>query len=306
MHPFDTGSRLLRLMVIALPLLFAASQAVAEENPHLKEIQLSNQTLATAFQSGQAEAVASVFTAQGEWISEEGIIYQGRTELEQVLKEFFGRFPQATLAIETESTRLVAPQVLIEEGTRQVTTQDGSARALLRYVAVRTKVDDQWLIASLREVNDDPPATPQDHLQALSWLVGDWVNEGSDAVVKIQFRWSDDRNYLLGEYRAVTDGTETATSSQRIGWDPQLQKIRSWLFDADGGYSHGVWTASESGWIVQSNSVLADGRVGSATLTLQPQDNDHFQFHAEQRVVGESIEPPMTVQIVRQPPAAQP
>ncbi len=41
-------------------------------------------------------------------------------------------------------------------------------------------------------------------------------------------------------------------SSQRLGWDPVQQKIRSWTFDADGGFSEGYWTPTENGWIVKS------------------------------------------------------
>ncbi len=276
----------------------------AEDTKLLDEIRAANQGIVTAFQNGQAAQVAGAFTPSGEWISEEGVIYQGRTEMETLLGQFFQQYPKATLAIETESIRQVAPQVLLEEGTRQITAQDGTSRARLRYVAVRTQVDGKWLIASLREVNDEPLPTAHDHLQALSWLVGDWVNEGSDAVVKIQFRWSEDQNYLLGEYRVITGGEESSTSTQRIGWDPHQQKIRSWIFESDGGYSQGVWTSTEQGWMIQSQSVLADGQTGSAIVTLQPQDDKQFRFHAEQRIVGDTLEPPITVTISRQPPSA--
>lgn len=293
---------------ILFTVFFAAtpSAPAADDATLLTEVGTANQAIIAAFQSGQAAQVASAFAPTGEWISEEGVIYQGRAELESVLGQFFQKFPKATLAIETESIRQVAPQVLIEEGTRQITVEDGSSRARLRYVAVRTQVDGKWLIASLREVNDDPLPTAHDHLLALSWLVGEWVNEGSDANVKLTFRWSDDQNYLLGEYRIVTNGEESVTSSQRIGWDPHLQKIRSWLFETDGGYSQGIWTATEQGWTVQSQSVLPDGQTGSATLTLEPQDDKQFRFTAEQRIVGNSMEPPMTVTISRHPPKANP
>ena len=45
------------------------------------------------------------------------------------------------------------------------------------------------------------PPTPHELLQPLAWLVGDWVSEGGDSVVRISYRWSDDGNFLLGDYK---------------------------------------------------------------------------------------------------------
>ena len=58
-------------------------------------------------------------------------------------------------------------------------------------------------IVSLRDFADDRSTTPHDRLQPLAWLVGDWVNESSDAAVKISYRWSEDKNFLLGDYHVT-------------------------------------------------------------------------------------------------------
>ena len=80
----------------------------------------------------------------------------------------------------------------IEEGSRHTTTKDDVQRAQVRYITVRTKVGNNWPIVSIRDFADESATTPHDQLQPLAWLIGDWVNESSDAAVKISYRWSED------------------------------------------------------------------------------------------------------------------
>lgn len=257
--------------------------------------------LVNLFNAGKAKELASHFAPQGEVIDEEGVVYQGPQEITDLFTKFFARFPGAKLAIEVESIRMIGENLAIEEGTRLISTKENDSRAQLRYVTVRTKVDGRWLIASLREIHDDPIPTPHDHLMPLSWLVGDWINEGSDAVVKISYRWSDDENYLLGDYSVVVGGKPTMKSTQRIGWNPVTQKIHSWLFDSDGGFSEGEWTEVEEGWLVKSRSVITDGRTGSATLSFIPKDKERFLLRGLDRIVGDEHAEDFEVTVTKRP-----
>jgi len=290
------------LLLQALPLLGLAGTARADL---AEEVSAANQKLVEAFATGKAADVAALFAPDGELIDENGVVFQGREEIEGVMQEFFGKFPKATLAIAADSIRPLGANMLMEEGSRMVATADGSSRARLRYAAVRTKVGNDWLLASIREVNDDAPPTPYEQLQPLAWLVGEWVNEGSDAVVHISYRWSEDRNYILGDFKVMTNGQVSSTSSQRIGWDAAQQKVHSWIFESEGGFSDSVWTAAENGWVLKSQSTLADGQTGSATVVLTRQDDDHFSFSVNDRVVGNLVEPNVTLNITRRPPVAQ-
>ncbi len=129
-----------------------------------------------------------------------------------------------------------------------MTSKDATSVSQFRYVAIWAKSADEWKLASYREVADALTLTPHDYLLPLSWLVGDWVNEGADGTVAITYRWSDDGNYLLGEFKMASASNEARTSSQRIGWDANTGLIRSWLFDADGGFSEGVWNVVDDAW----------------------------------------------------------
>jgi uncharacterized protein (TIGR02246 family) len=265
-------------------------------------VRVSSENFVKVFDKGGAKDVAALFVEGGELIDENGTIYQGRTEITDVLSKFFTKFPNATLAMEIESVRSIGPNLAMEEGTRFVTTKEG--RAQLRYSAVKTKVGGQWLIASIREFNDEPAPTANEQLQQLAWLTGDWVNEGSDAAVRISYRWSEDKNYILGEYSINMPGKPPMKSSQRIGWDPVAGRIRSWLFDADGGFSEGLWTSLEGRWVVKSNTVVADGRLGSATLTFIPTGKEHFQLKGTDRLIGDEQAPNFDVKVVKKVTAA--
>jgi len=120
-----------------------------------------------------------------------------------------------------------------------------------------------------------------------------------DGKVAITFKWSEDKNYLLGEINIGSNGAAPRKTSQRIGWDANAGKIRSWLFDPDGGFSEGAWTVLEDAVVIKSTSVNPDGSTSSATLTLIPKDKDHFSYAATQRIVDGNRELDFDLTIAR-------
>lgn len=253
-----------------------------------------------AFNSGKAEAVAAFFQEDCEYVDELGNHYRGRQELTDLLSEYFSRFPGLSLANEPESIRAVGTLV-IEEGTRRTTAADG-ALSQVRYIAVHVPGPDGWRIASLRDIDDSPMPTPGQLLAGLDWLIGEWINEGSDGRVHIVYRWSEDKNFILGDIDVQQEGIVTSKSHQRIGWDPAVGKPRSWLFDSDGGYGGGHWTQLEGRWMVHSSAVLPDGTNGSAIITLTPLSSDRFSIHGSNRLVGDILEQDFEITVVRKPP----
>lgn len=298
------GTRLRGIFVTSLSLLLA-SAAFAADHPDaaaMAEVRESGVRLTTAFNAGSVDDVAAVFLPKGELIDEEGTVYQGPAEIKTLLKAFFEKFPGAKLSTEVELVRIVGP-VAIEDGTRTITTQDGSVKSQFRYTAVWAKADKEWQLASFRDFADEPEPTPHDYLQPLAWLVGEWMNEGADGKVAITYRWSEDTNFLLGDYQFNAGGGAPRRSVQRIGWDPAAGRIRSWLFDADGGFSEGHWTVMDDGVVVKSSSVNPDGSTASATMTLIPAGSDRFTITGTDRIVGQTREDDFEITVVRRPPA---
>ena len=299
----------IRLCAISLAIAnlacFAISALAADnsDDAAIAAVRKSGANLATAFNAGKVDQVTASFLPKGELIDEKGTVYQGQHEIKDLLTAFFEKFAGAKLALNVESVRMVGP-VAIDEGTRTITTKDGGVKSQFRYIGIWAKTDNGWQLASFRDFADDPTPTPHENLQPIAWLVGDWINEGTDGKVAITYRWSDDKNFLLGDFQFTPAGGTPKKSTQRIGWDPSVGKIRSWLFDADGGFAEGVWTLVDDGIVIKSSTVNPDGGTASATLTITPASKDRFSMKGTERIVGDSREPDFDITVVRRPPAA--
>lgn len=293
--------------VCAAPLIAQGTPAKPAAAPDAteattKSIRAGAEKLVLAFNSGKADEVAALFMADGELVDEGGTVYQGQKEIQELASGFFTRFPETKLTIDIESIRLAGP-VAIEEGTRTMKNKDGETQSQFRYVAVWAKSKDAWKIASFRDFDDSPAPSANEQLQSLAWMVGDWVNQGADGSVSISYRWSEDKNFLLGEFSMTSASGSVRKSSQRLGWDPIAGKIRSWLFDPDGGFSEGTWTVLDDSVVAKSNTVNPDGTAASATLTIVQKDKDHFTISGTDRIVGNSREPDFDLTVARRPPA---
>ena len=255
-----------------------------------------------AFNKGDAAALAALVAEKGELVDENGNVFAGREQITGLFKAFFERFPKAELQMEVTGVRTVGDSLAIEEGVRLITVPDSDVAAQVRYAAVRDKVGDSWPIASYSEFADDPQPTPAEMLSAVSFLVGDWIDESPEGKTTINYRWEDDGNFLLGDYTLAVAGMPESRSHQRIGWDPLEGVIRSWTFDSDGGYSTGEWVATEAGWVIKSDATMPDGTTGSATVTVTPTDADHFIVRSSDRIIGGVDEPEFELTVARRPP----
>jgi uncharacterized protein (TIGR02246 family) len=294
------------------------------------------------FNEGKAAELAANFLPDGELIDDEGNLYHGREELQDLFKKFFATFPGAKLKLKVDSLRVIGSRLAIEEGTRVITVNEQTAQAggkaaggvktaaatetvtpgaaapaastaavaaytkpveaHVRYLCVYIKANDKWQVASVREFADDPPPTPHEQLQPLAWLVGDWVSEGGDSIVRISYRWSDDGNFLLGDYKVTKSGKTAMDSVQRIGWDPLRNQVRSWLFDSDGGYGEGEWAALEDGYRIRSSAVAPDGSVGSANMEAKKISDSRFVLKGTNRIVAGEPASDFEITVSKQPP----
>ena len=271
--------------------------------PSAVEAAMTRESEATvkAFNDADAAALGGMFLETGELVDEAGTVHVGKAAIAELFKRFFAKFPKAVLEMQVASVRPVGDTLAVEEGQRRITTAAGEA-AQVRYVAVRSKQGDRWPIASYREFTDEPLLTPQEALQAASWIVGDWIDEGPQGRTAISFRWSDDGNYLIGDYTMSAAGAGESKSTQRIGWDPVNGQVRSWTFDDDGGFTEGRWIGTDEGWMVISEATLPDGTTGSATLLIAVKDADHLVVRGTDRFIGDVEEPDFEMTIARKPP----
>lgn len=264
--------------------------------------QAALETLAKAFNAGDAKGVAACFTADAEMIDDEGQGVMGRAALEKVFADFFTKNPGAKLHVQPETPRQVAPTLIMEDGTSTVTLADGKTQTVRRYAMAYVKQDGGWLLASLREfptAEDDGHAA--ESIKELDWLIGDWVDESPSAVVMATARWSDDHKTIIRDFTIRVQGKDAMNGTQRISVEPLTGQIKGWAFDSNGGHGESTWVKNGDEWIIKAQGVNSDGEPSSATHILKPLGKDRVVWKTVHRVSGNRMEPDLETTLVRRP-----
>jgi uncharacterized protein (TIGR02246 family) len=266
-----------------------------------KAIQATLEKLAAAFNARDAKAAVALFTPTGEFVDGEGNTFHGREAIEAELTALFKANTQGKVGFETDNVRFLSAGLFIEEGTVTVTSVDKFNKKIGYLMLHAQQKDGSWLLASVRSKGEEA-TTPQEHLQELSWLIGEWVDESTESVVKTRVRWSEDKNFILSDFVIQVAGKPTLKGTHRIGWDPLMKSFKSWVFDSAGGHAEGVWTQVDERWIVRFTGVRPDGEVGTMTTTYQPIGPDTYLYTVTDRILGEDAQPDLSVLVVRKPP----
>ena len=266
-----------------------------------KEIRAFDDLYVRDYNSANIKALVARFTDDAEVIEEDGLRYQGRTLIEERLAETFAAAPGTKIAIEVEAIRLLSPDAAKEEGRTIVTQAKGGAAKRLRYTALLVKREGNWLLSSVREEHD-PLISPHDRLEVLAWMIGDWLDEGPDSLVRVNCRWSDDGNFLLRTFTVHHQGKNVMTVTQRIGWDPASHQIRSWEFDSEGGFGDGKWGGDGDRWVIKHTATRPEGTTITATNTMVRERPDLVRWTSTDRYIGhEPIPDEPTYAFVRVP-----
>jgi uncharacterized protein (TIGR02246 family) len=255
-----------------------------------------------SYNEGNARALAAMFTEDAEVFEADGARYRGRGLIERRFNESFAADKGARIALEIEAIRFLTPDVAKEEGRSVVTPAKGAA--VPRYYTVLfVRRDGRWLMASVREELESL-IRPKDRLQELAWMVGEWVDEGTDAEIRVNCRWSEDGNFLLRKFTVKRAGKRVMTVSQLVGWDPVAREFRSWEFDSEGGFGEGHWSRDGNRWVVKESGVRPEGVTASATRVTVQVRPDLVQWKLFDRVVGgESVPGEEGSALTRMPPA---
>lgn len=265
----------------------APKKMVEAKDADEEAIRRSATAFTTAYNAHNAKAVSELFALKAELTDEEGNLVQGREAIEKAFEEQFEKFPEAKIEIEIASIRILTQHIAVEEGLVRGQPLPDEAAHVSNYVAVHVKVDGHWLIASVTDFEvAAEDLTPNDHLQQLAWMVGDWLDESPDSIVKSSCRWDASGNFLLQDFFLQIAGSVSASGSMRIGFDPLSKQLKSWTFDADSGYAEGLWTRVGDEWMVRSHGVNAEGKVTSGVHVFRYIDNDTMTWRAYDRVVG--------------------
>lgn len=255
-----------------------------------------------AYNAADAKAVAALFTEDAELVDEDGNVTHGRAAIEELFAAAFEAKPGAKMVIEVDSIRSIGPGLVVEDGMTTVTVSPGEPPERSRYTVVHIKQDGKWRMASARDITPIAPSNVE-RLQQLEWLIGEWMDESPNTVVHSNYRWSEDGNFIINEFSAKIGGHPAMSGTQRFGWDPLANQIRSWVFDSTGGYGEGLWTRDGDRWVIKLRNVTSDGQVGTATNVLKMIDKDRWGWQSYDRMVGGELTPEIEeVIVVRKPP----
>ncbi len=281
---------------------FAAAQEEQTQKADLELLARNARSFVDAYNKGDAETMAKLFLPSGEIILADGELITGREEITDFYDGIFSAEDKPKAALEAGSVRFVTPSLAIEDGTLHVTRSSGEITSH-HYSAVQAKqADGTWLTASIRDEIGDK-AAPDDKLQALEWLAGDWIFEKNGARTFLSFDWSEDGPYLDGRALTVQAGEASTSSTYRIGWNGNRNNHVSWAFDSKGGYTKSEWTTSDEGWLLRTSGITADGEVNQSTQTFSPDDNKQgFTWSVRDQSIGGETQPDISIRVVKRPP----
>jgi len=276
-----------RLVAAEEPAALPATAASPVAGPVVAEIRDLFAGYLRAFNRHDAAAVAAHWAPAGENLNlDSGELTSGREAVEAVFAGLFAIDPGATIDIDVAAIRPLRDDVAVIDGVSRVAYADGEV-AGSRFSAVAVRHADGWLLESVREAATTREAAPPRPLDPLAWLVGSWENVGGGVTAGSTCDWTAGRAFLVRGHTVARDpappepraGGEgipgllaVAAGSPRelteiIGWDPERQEIRSWLFSSDGRFAEATWSRSGEGWAIEVEGRGLDaGRTATGML----------------------------------------
>ena len=107
-------------------------------------------------------------------------------------------------------------------------------------------------------------------------MIGTWVDQENQSKIVTTSSWTKNQNFITRKFAASIDGQSDLSGVQIIGWDPVSKKIRSWVFDSDGGFAEGRWTKKDNRWFITTTGTLPDGGKASSVNVITRVDDDQF------------------------------
>jgi uncharacterized protein (TIGR02246 family) len=283
---------LLATAVVAIlglaPLLSGGQQPSKDAEPPRADeegIRQAMRQYTAAFNKGDLNGVMAFWTADAEFMSEDGKTVRGRDAIGAQTKRVFSKHKQLTIKLVSKSIRFVKPDVALQDGVVTLSAQDKSAESG-PYTAVWIRTDGKWLMNSVRDLPaEGAPRVASNYgaLKQLEWLVGEWVSEAGDTRVTLSFHWAHNQNFLRMEQTVTTKGETVLEVTQMIGWDALQQQLRSWVFDSHGGFGESYWTRQGNRWDVNAAGALSDGRATSSVNVWKYIDDQTLEWESRDR-----------------------
>lgn len=254
-------------------------------------IRKSVESYVAAFNNHDAKAIAALWSPNAVYTNRvTGDEVMGRGNIENELVSIFKDAKDLKIAVDVTSVRFMSPSVAVEEGVARI-VRAGQEPDETVYSTVYVKVDGKWLVDHMAEEPKPVFRSNYQHLKDLEWMIGTWVDQDNAARIETTSSWTKNQNFITRKFAVSGVGQSDLSGIQLIGWDPVEEKIRSWVFDSDGGFGNAIWTKKGNKWIVNAAATLADGRKASVVTTLTVVDDKTITWQATGRTLDGNILP---------------
>jgi uncharacterized protein (TIGR02246 family) len=232
-----------------------------------------------AFDKGDARSLAGLWAPDGDYTNQSGHRLVGREAIEKSFESLFSEVKGLRVGVTSLSLRFLTPDVAVEDGISEVYPPGGQPPSRARYTIVHVKKDAQWQLGSVRDAIFTPPSN-YEHLRGLEWAIGDWAGDSENGEVeRLSLVWAENQNFITGAFATTMKQFSLGNLKVWIGWDPVANKVRSWSFDAAGGFGEGMWTQEGKSWTIKSSMTLPNAKKvsGSVVITLVDPDTITLQ-----------------------------
>jgi hypothetical protein len=271
------------------------------EQAEIAAIRAAAKSYLEAKRQHNAEEMRKSCTVDGDYVDADGRVYK----MHDLISKLGNTTPRndvapAEVAPPQTSLRFITSDVAIEDSTADSETMSDGRVPFSRFTAVWVKRNGRWLLDSLRE-SSTASATTNSRLLPLAWLLGEWSAKAGDSATLVSARWSDGGHYIVRDFVVRRPNSEAITASQRIGWDPRVQGIKSWSFDSQGGFGEALWVQDGPKWIVESKDVTADGKTSRSATAYTPSGTDRYVWEVRSATIGSDEAASKRVEFKRAP-----
>jgi uncharacterized protein (TIGR02246 family) len=253
-----------------------------------------------AFNNRDAAAIAAHWTADAEYIRNDGDPVRGRDAVQKGYADFFKTLKgKPAVDVQTDNLHFPSADTAVSEVTLRLKNEQGDVIGSSWRNTLLVREDGKWKVAMVQEWDRDNSF--DDSLKDLQWLIGTWHMDTKDRDMTTTYEWDDNKTFIHGKYTVKQAGKVAESGTQVLGKDNADGGIRSWVFQSDGGFGGGLWTHDGKKWTVDFDGVTADGKKLSATVIYMRLDADTFTWQSTQQTVdGQPIPDTVPIKVSKQ------
>lgn len=282
----------LYIFILAISVWLRGTSFAEESSKEEIEIQQFNKDFEDEFSHHDANKLGEFWTKDATFINPAtGKFIQGNEAIVEEYKKWFDNNQAEKIEIKLKEINVTNPDEAVENGFFRVTLKGNEPSIEKAFSAVLAKENGKWKFKEVRQIPLISTPTHYNEIKSLAWLVGNWVDTDEDVDITSNFKWDKYKNFLIQHFNMKVYGQEILEGQQIIAWDPIEKKIRSWVFDSDGGFGIGNWNQKGNSWFVKTTYTLADGSKASAINIYTKKDDNTYTWASVERDVNGTILP---------------